>query len=140
MDEVIRMLAALAQYELTRTGKTALHKDPVPQTPTDAVFTEAEGLAPEEVERLVLAPVENAVAGAPGVTRVRGTASFGLAIVQAEFDWGSDIYRNRQIIQERISRLDLPQNVRPVLGPVSSIMGEIMWVGCACPPQSPHLS
>lgn len=97
--------------------------------PTVAVFTEAEGFAPEEVERLILSQVENAVAGAPGVTRVRGTASFGLAIVQAEFDWGSDIYRNRQIIQERISRLDLPPNVRPVLGPVSSIMGEIMWVG-----------
>ena len=80
--------------------------------PTVAVFTEAEGFAPEEVERLVPAPVENAVAGAPGVTRVRGTASFGLAIVQAEFNWGSDIYRNRQIIQERISRLDLPPNVR----------------------------
>ncbi len=97
--------------------------------PTVAVFTEAEGYAPEEVERLILAPVENAVAGAPGVTRVRGTASFGLAIVQAEFDWGSDIYRNRQIIQERISRLDLPESVRPVLGPVSSIMGEIIWAG-----------
>ena len=97
--------------------------------PTVAVFAEAEGLAPEEVERLVLAPLENAVSGAPGVSRVRGTASFGLAIVNAEFTWGSDIYRNRQIIQERISRLDLPPNVRPVLGPVSSIMGEIMWVG-----------
>lgn len=97
--------------------------------PTVAVFAEAEGLAPEEVERLVLSPVENAVAGAPGVARVRGSASFGIAIVNAEFEWGSDIYRNRQIIQERISRLDLPPNVRPVLGPVSSIMGEIMWVG-----------
>jgi CzcA family heavy metal efflux pump len=101
--------------------------------PTVAVFTEAEGFAPEEIERLILAPVENAVAGAPGVSRVRGTASFGLAIVQAEFEWGSDIYRNRQIIQERISRLDLPPGVRPVLGPVSSIMGEVMWVGLTAP-------
>jgi CzcA family heavy metal efflux pump len=103
--------------------------------PTVAVFTEAEGFAPEEVERLVLAPVENAVAGAPGVSRVRGTASFGLAIVQAEFEWGSDVYRNRQIIQERLARLDLPESVRPVLGPVSSIMGEIMWVGLTAPNQ-----
>lgn len=97
--------------------------------PTVAVFAEAEGLAPEEVERLVLIPLESAVSGAPGVERVRGTASFGLAIVNAEFSWGSDIFRNRQIIQERISRLQLPEGVKPVLGPVGSIMGEIMWAG-----------
>ena len=97
--------------------------------PTVAVFAEAEGLAPEEVERLVLTPLESAVSGAPGVERVRGTASFGLAIVNAEFGWGSDIFRNRQIIQERISRLELPEGVKPVLGPVGSIMGEIMWAG-----------
>jgi Cu/Ag efflux pump CusA len=97
--------------------------------PTVAVFAEAEGLAPEEVERLVLTPLEAAVSGAPGVERVRGTASFGLAIVNAEFDWGSDIFRNRQIIQERISRLELPEGVSPVLGPVGSVMGEIMWAG-----------
>lgn len=95
--------------------------------PTVAVFAEAEGLAPEEVERLVLTPLESAVSGAPGVERVRGTASFGLAIVNAEFSWGSDIFRNRQIIQERISRLQLPEGVNPVLGPVSSIIGEITW-------------
>jgi len=97
--------------------------------PTVAVFAEAEGLAPEEVERLVLTPLESAVSGAPGVERVRGTASFGLAIVNAEFSWGSDIFRNRQIIQERISRLQLTEGVKPVLGPVGSIMGEIMWAG-----------
>lgn len=97
--------------------------------PTVAIFTEGEGLAPEEIERLILQPVEAAVAGAPGVERVRGTASFGLGIVQAEFKWGSDIYRNRQIIQERLAQLDLPEDVRPVLGPVASVMGEIMWAG-----------
>ncbi len=97
--------------------------------PTVAVFTEGEGLAPEEIERLILNQVESAVAGAPGVERVRGTASFGLAIVNAEFAWGTDIYRNRQIIQERLNNLELPEGARPVLGPVSSILGEIMWVG-----------
>lgn len=97
--------------------------------PTVAVFAEGEGLAPEEIERLILIPMESAVAGAPGVERVRGTASFGLAIVQAEFRWGSDVYRNRQIIQERLAQLDLPEGVKPVLGPVASVMGEIMWVG-----------
>ena len=97
--------------------------------PTVAIFTEGEGLAPEEIERLILNQVESAVAGAPGVERIRGTASFGLAIVNAEFSWGTDIYRNRQIIQERLANLELPDGARPVLGPVSSIMGEIMWVG-----------
>ncbi len=97
--------------------------------PTVAIFAEGEGLAPEEIERLILVPLESAVAGAPGIERVRGTASFGLAIVQAEFSWDSDVYRNRQIIQERLAQLDLPDGVKPVLGPVASVMGEIMWAG-----------
>lgn len=105
--------------------------------PTVAVFAEAEGLAPEEIEKLILNPIETAVAGAPGVDRVRGTASFGLAIINAEFSWGSDIYRNRQIIQERISRVLLPEKVRPVLGPVGSIMGEVVWVGITS--DNPHI-
>ncbi len=99
--------------------------------PTVAIFAEGEGLATEEIERLILTPIEAAVAGAPGVERVRGTASFGLAITQVEFTWGSDVYRNRQIIQERIAQLNLPSGVKPVLGPVASVMGEIMWVGLA---------
>lgn len=97
--------------------------------PTVAIFAQAEGFAPEEVERLILNPIESAVAGAPGIERVTGTASIGLAITQVEFKWGSDIYRNRQIIQERIAQLNLPNNVKPVLGSVSSIMGEIVWAG-----------
>lgn len=97
--------------------------------PTITIFAEAEGFAPEEVERLILSPLESSVAGAPGVERVRGTASFGLAIVNAEFRWGTDIFRNRQIIQERIARLQLPSGNKPVLGPVGSIMGEVLWAG-----------
>src|SRR3990167_1604132 len=97
--------------------------------PTVTIFAEAEGFAAEEVERLVLIPIEAAVAGVPGLERVRGTASFGLAIINIEFTWNSDIYRNRQIIQERLAISQLPEGVTPVLGPVGSIMGEILWAG-----------
>jgi Cu/Ag efflux pump CusA len=97
--------------------------------PTVVVFAEADGFAPEEVEKSVLVPLENAILGTAGVERVRGTASFGLGIVNSEFAFDSDIFKNRQLIQERISNLNLPPNVRVSLGPVSSVMGEIMWAG-----------
>lgn len=97
--------------------------------PTVTIFAEAEGFAAEDVERLVLTPIEASVAGVPGLERMRSTASFGLAIINIEFTWDSDIYRSRQIIQERLSISRLPEGVKPVLGPVGSIMGEIMWVG-----------
>lgn len=101
--------------------------------PTVAIFAEADGLASEEIERLIVTPIESAVAGAPGIENVRSTSTFGLGIVNVEFTWGSDIYRNRQIIQERLSQINLPQNVKPILGPVSSVMGEIMWIGITSP-------
>ncbi len=111
----------------------ALHMDvdvlPNINKPTVAVFAEADGYAPEEVEKLVLTPLENALLGTPGVDRVRGVASFGLGIVNSEFAFGSDIYRNRQLIQERIARVPLPDRVKVSLGPISSVLGEIVWVG-----------
>ena len=97
--------------------------------PTVMVFAEADGLAPEEVEKAVLVPLENALLGTANVERVRGTASFALGIVNIEFPFGSDIYKNRQLVQERITSVPLPSNVKVSLGPVSSVLGEIMWAG-----------
>ena len=99
--------------------------------PTVVVMTDAKGMAAEEVERLVTFPIETAVNGATNVRRVRSASMQGYSFVWAEFNWGMDIFKARQIISEKMVALgnSLPSGITPVLAPQSSIMGEILFIG-----------
>ena len=99
--------------------------------PTVTILTESPGLAPEEVEALITQPIENSLMGVAGLTRLRSTSDIALSLVFAEFEWGTDIYKARQFVQERlqVARESLPDDTQPYLTPVASLMGEVLLIG-----------
>ena len=128
---VVSCAAFILVYGLIISLKLPVDVFPNLNKPKVTIITESHGYAPQEVETLVTIPLETAMIGTTGVTRVRSSSGMGVSIIHVEFAWGTDPYRNRQLINEKIQSVKnrLPENISPTLTPITSIMGEIQFLG-----------
>lgn len=134
------LVVAVAALILAWGGWVAIHLpvDVLPDLnrPRVTVFLEAGGMSPEEIEVQAVLPIETALNGSPGVEVVRSSASRGIGLVFVEFDWNMDVFRARQLVAEKLATVSLPDGITPVMGPISSVMGQIMLVGLTSVPDS----
>ncbi|HEY6562585.1 MAG TPA: efflux RND transporter permease subunit [Polyangiaceae bacterium] len=133
---VLGLAAVVVFFGVRSTLQMPVDVLPELAAPSVTIVTEAEGLAPEEVERLVTIPLEQAVSGAQNVRRMRSSSGIGISLIWVDFDWGVEALAARQIVAERIAaaRSRLPEGIEPILAPASSIMGEVMFVGLIAKP------
>jgi len=131
-----RLVILCAAVALIVTGSLTAQSLPIDVLPSltrprVVLVTEAEGLAPEEVEQRITFPLESAINGATGVIAVRSSSDIGLSVINVEFDWGTDVYTARQIVQERVAtaKSTIPSDVEPHMGPISSLLGQIVLIG-----------